>query len=184
MPRDKQAILCELLVLRCRRGERRAFDELVGQWEGRLFYYIRRLVESEADAWDVLQQTWMQAFKGIRSLEDAERLPAWLYRIARCQAASRWRDHYRALAPLDESGEAVDVEAPADCRLDDAEAVHRGLERISLAHREVLTLYFLEDLSLAQMAEVLDVPLGTIKSRLWHAKRSLRAVLDETGGQP
>lgn len=178
MPRDKQAILRELVVLRCQRGDRDAFDALVREWEGRLFYYIRRLVESEEDAWDVLQQTWLQAFKGIRSLETPERLPAWLYRIARCRAATRWRDHYRELVRHEEPTDLAELEAPEDDRhFDDAARVHQALEQISLAHREVLTLFFLEDLSLAQMAEVIDVPLGTVKSRLWHAKRALRAVL-------
>jgi hypothetical protein len=72
LARDKDAILQELLVLRCRRGERRALDELIAGWQGRLFYYIRRLVGSEEDAWDVLQQTWMKVFKGIKTLNAAE----------------------------------------------------------------------------------------------------------------
>jgi len=57
LPRDTETIALELLVLRCQRGESRAFEELVRQWEGRLFYFLRRLVASEEDAWDVLQQT-------------------------------------------------------------------------------------------------------------------------------
>ena len=79
MPRDKQAILLELLVLRCKKGDKSAFDELVRQWEGRLGYFVRRLVATEEDAWDILQQTWIKAFKGIRSLNDPQRLPTWLY---------------------------------------------------------------------------------------------------------
>ena len=69
MLRDKQVILQELLVLRCKRGERQAFDELVRQWEGRLLYYVRRLVATEEDAWDVMQETWLRVYKGIRSLD-------------------------------------------------------------------------------------------------------------------
>jgi hypothetical protein len=60
--------LLELLVLRCKRGDRAAFDEMVRQWEGRLFYYVRRLVAAEEDAWDVLQQTWINVFRDIKSL--------------------------------------------------------------------------------------------------------------------
>ena len=77
MPRDKQAILQELLILRCQRGERLAFDELARQWEGRLLYYVRRLVASEEDAWDVMQATWLRVCKGIRSLESPDRLGPW-----------------------------------------------------------------------------------------------------------
>ena len=61
---------------------------------------------------------------------------------------------------------------------EDAEQVHRALGRISVAHREVLTLFFLEDLSQEQMAEVLGIPLGTVKSRLSYAKRAIRAAIE------
>jgi RNA polymerase sigma-70 factor (ECF subfamily) len=69
-------------------------------------------------------------------------------------------------------------------QFEDAEQVHRALSRISLAHREALTLYFLEDLSLEQMAEVLAIPVGTVKSRLCYAKRALRAVLERKEDNP
>src|SRR5262245_40464680 len=126
MARDQQTILCELLMLRCQRGEREAFDQLVREWEGRLFYYVRRLVDSEAEAWDVLQPTWLQAFKGIRSLKQPSALPSWLYRIARCQAASRWRERKRD--ELVDAGEQVEyLEAEPETsigdQLADADAV-------------------------------------------------------------
>jgi RNA polymerase sigma factor (sigma-70 family) len=185
LPRDKQAILQELVILRCIRGERQAFDELIRQWEERLFYYIRRLVATEEDAWDVLQETWMKVFKGIKTLNAPERLPIWLYQIARCTASSHWRGHYREQARIEEHNDLTQRAAAEESdHFDDCEQVHLGLSRISLAHREVLTLHFLEDFSLEQMAEILDIPPGTAKSRLFYAKRALRAVLEQKeGGQ-
>jgi RNA polymerase sigma-70 factor, ECF subfamily len=179
LARDKQSILQELLVLRCKRGDKQSFDELIRQWEQRLHYFVRRLVASEEDAWDVLQQTWIKVFKGIKRLDDPQRLPTWLYQIARRTAASHWRSHYRAQARLEDNTDLTEfAETENGWHFEDAEQVHRALSRISLAHREVLTLCFLEDLSLEQMAEVLDIPLGTVKSRLCYAKRALRAVLE------
>ncbi len=179
MPRDKQTILQELLVLRCKRGDSRAFDELFRLWEERLFYYIRRLVANEADAWDVLQQTWIKVFKGIKTLDAPDRLPIWLYQVARYTALSHWRGHYRHQSRLEEIRDLTEIAAAHDVdRFDDVEQVHLGLSRISLAHREVLTLHFLEDFSLDQMAEILEIPPGTAKSRLFYAKRALRAVLE------
>ena len=62
---------------------------------------------------------------------------------------------------------------------DDAEQVHYGLGRLSLPHREVLTLFFLQDLSIEHISEVLSVPQGTVRSRLYHAKRMLKAILEK-----
>jgi RNA polymerase sigma-70 factor, ECF subfamily len=184
LARDKQAILQELLVLRCRRGEKHALDLLIRQWEGRLLYYIRRLVATEEVAWDVLQQTWIKVLKGITTLDDPRRLPTWLYQIARRTAASHWRGHYREQARLeDNTGMAGLAEAEEGWHFEDAERVHYALSRVSLAHREVLTLQFMDDLSLEQMAEILAVPLGTVKSRLSYAKRALRAILEREEGE-
>jgi len=152
---------------------------LIRQWEERLFYYIRRLVATEEDAWDVLQQTWMKVFKGIKTLKNPERLPVWLYQIARCTALSHWRGRYREQAHVEEHGDLSAIAATGETdRFDDSEQVHLGLSRIALVHREVLTLHFLEDFSLEQIAEILGIPPGTAKSRLFYAKRALRAVLE------
>jgi len=179
LARAKQEIYCELLVLRCRRRQEGAFEELVRLWEQRLFYYVRRLVQAEEDAWDVLQQTWLSAFKGIGSLRDPGRLPVWLYRIARNRAISHLRARYARQLPIDEESGVAEIEGNDNAgAFDDAEQVHHGLSRLAPGQREVLTLFFLEDLTTAEIAEVLAVPLGTVKSRLHHAKRALRDVLE------
>lgn len=148
MATDRQAILLELLVLRCRRGEKRAFDELIRQWEGRLLFYVRRLVATEEDAWDVLQHTWIKVFRGIKALDDPQCLPTWLYQIARRTAASHWRDQYREWARTDDNADLAELAAAEEgWYFEDAEQVHRALGRISLVHREVLTLHFLEESS-------------------------------------
>jgi RNA polymerase sigma-70 factor (ECF subfamily) len=184
LARDKKAILLELLVLRCKRGEKQAFDELIRQWERRLFFFVRRLVASEVDASDVLQETWVKVLKGIKALDDPHRLSTWLYRIARRTAASHWRSRYREQARLEDNADTADLaEVEEDWHFEDAEQVHRALSRVSLAHREVLTLHFIDDLSLEQMADILAVPLGTVKSRLCYAKRALRFVLKREEGE-
>ncbi|UCG58354.1 MAG: RNA polymerase sigma factor [Phycisphaerales bacterium] len=176
---EKQATYYELLILRCRRGRRDALEELVRRWEMRLFYYIRRLVEDEQDAWQVLQDTWVSVLGGIGKLRQPRTLPAWLYRIARNTAIShRRRNSIRQTLPLQDA--APDgIEESADGPLfEDAEQVHYGLARISLHHREVLTLFFLQDLSTEEIADVLEIPRGTVRSRLYHAKRALKAILE------
>ena len=184
MASERERIYRELLALRCRGGDADAWRELIAAWEPRLFYYVRRLVPQESDAWDVLQQTWLGAYRNIRSLSDPKLLATWLYRIARNTAISHRRsaDARPQQELLDVIGDppvaAEDDASGALEQFEDAQAVHRALDELSLAHREVLTLHFLQDLALEQIAAVLDVPLGTVKSRLHHAKRALRRVLE------
>jgi RNA polymerase sigma factor (sigma-70 family) len=175
---EKQAIYNELLVLRCCRGQKDALDELVRTWGPPLFYYIHRIIEDEQEAWSVLQETWVKVLQGIRKLREPRKLPFWLYSIARKTAFGHLRaDHSKKaiLQTVEASLTAEDCEA--NCTFDDAEQVHYGLGRISLHHREVLTLFFLQDLSIEEIAGVLEIPVGTVKSRLYHAKRALKTVL-------
>ena len=182
MQRTAEAIHEELLALRCRRSEKAALEELVRAWEKRLFYFIRRLVDNEADAWDVLQETWVRVLSGLGALREPRSLGPWLYRVARHAAFNHGqvRATYRRLLQ-DYPATAPANDDPAREEFENAEQVHHGLLRLSLPHREVLTLLFLEDFSIEAMAQVLDVPAGTVKSRLHHAKRALRAVLGKEG---
>lgn len=175
---EKHAIYCELLALRCRRGQKDALEELVRNWEKQLFYYIRRLVEDEQDAWQILQETWMKVLRNVRNLREPRNLPAWLYSIARNTAMSHLRAEYAKQGVREESEKLDEIESDGDnASFEEAERVHYGLGKISLPHREILTLFFLRDLSVEQISEVLDVPVGAAKSRLHYAKRALKAVL-------
>jgi RNA polymerase sigma factor (sigma-70 family) len=166
------------LVLRCRQGQKSAFEELIRMWEKRLFYYVHRLVDDEHDAWQILQETWLKVLRSIHKLREPKKLPAWLYSTARNTAVTHLRYEY-ARKSLLENNENISKEMGPDTllRIDDVEQMHYGLGRLSLPHREVLTLFFLQDLSLEDIALVLDIPVGTVKSRLYHAKRSLKNVL-------
>jgi RNA polymerase sigma factor (sigma-70 family) len=183
LARDKEDVARELLALRCRRGDRAALEELIHTWEPRLLYFIRRLVRDEADAWDILQETWMKVVKGISSLSDPQRLAPWLYRVARNTTLSHARSREPPHEALEDHPETLadDPASGALLEFEDAEQVNRGLSSLSLSHREVLTLFFLEDMSVEEVATVLDIPPGTVKSRLHYAKRALRKVITEEG---
>ncbi len=128
MSRDKDAVVRELLAMRCRRGDRMALEELIRTWERPLLYFIRRLVHDEADAWDVLQKTWVKVLSGISSLDDPRSLAPWLYRVARNTAFS----HARSLELPHESLTDYPDASAADLvggrvEFEDTEQVHRGL---------------------------------------------------------
>jgi RNA polymerase sigma-70 factor (ECF subfamily) len=184
MSLSAEAMFEQLLAVKCRRGDAQAWRELVDRYDRRLLYFIRRMIGSERDAYDVLQQTWLAAWGAIPKLQDPALLRTWLYRIARNQAISHIRRDRRGVT----LAEPADLQAVPDASDDGgcfadfpAAALHANLQRLSLPHREALTLHFLEGASIDEIADVVDVPAGTIKSRLFHAKRALRALLESEG---
>jgi RNA polymerase sigma factor (sigma-70 family) len=176
--RTADAIYQELLALRCRRGETAALEELVRTWERRLLYFIRRLVDREQDAWDVLQQTWLRVLPGLGGLREPRSLGPWLYRVARRAAFDHGqvRANYRRFLK-DYQAAVAGEEAPDRPAFETAEQLHWGLVQLPMPHREALSLFYLEDFSIDEIAQILEVPPGTVKSRLHHAKKALRAVL-------
>jgi RNA polymerase sigma factor (sigma-70 family) len=182
--RSAEEIYDELLVTRCRRRDPAAWGELVDRYHRRLLYYLRRLVDDEDLAGHLLQDVWLHVLRGIWTLRDGARLAPWLYTIARRRAMTHIRGKYsrhdEAVPQLDHcSGDGANEE---QLKFENAELVHFGLSRIGLAEREVLTLHFLQDLTLAEIGDVLGVPVGTVKSRLFKARRDLRRVLTPEAG--
>jgi RNA polymerase sigma-70 factor (ECF subfamily) len=177
LPQDKQLIESELWVVRWKRGDRAAFDGIVKLWERSLFYYLRRLVNSEADAWELLQETWLKVLRSLGSLRDPRSFPAFLYRTARNAAIARLRrpEFFELNAEAAQACDDRSADPIADFH--DAEQIHHALEQLPLLQREALTLFFLRELSLEEMAVLLGVPTGTVKSRLHYARRAMREIL-------
>ena len=119
-------IRSQLLVLRYRRGDDKALTELVALWEKPLFYYIRRIVKTEEDAWDVLQETWIRVIRGIGKLNNLESLPTWLYRIARNATSNYIRNNHKLKPLSDEEINLTRMEYGEDQGFSaaDAEAIH------------------------------------------------------------
>ncbi|WP_165064331.1 RNA polymerase sigma factor [Paludisphaera rhizosphaerae] len=179
MDRNLTDLSLALLVVRCQRGERSAFEELIAACERRLFVYIRKLVGDEEASWNLLQDVWLRLFRGLPSIRDPRRFRVWIYQVARNTAMDHLRHRYGQPAALVDDP-PVDGPDPLE-RCDDIELVHHGLSRLCLADRDALTLFFLDDLSIEETAEVLGIPPGTVKSRLFKAKRALRAVIEQEG---
>lgn len=170
------------LALRCQSGEAGAFRELVGEMGRPLLYFLAKLVGDEDRALDVLQQVWMRAFRAIRRLERPEYLRPWLYQVARGLALDDARKRASVARVEREFAQHVPEAGPGDepaFDREDAGAVHRALDRLDLRLREVLVLHFLQDVSLAEAAEIIGCPVGTVKSRLRQAKHAPRRALSE-----
>ena len=177
---DKDSIYNQLLVVRCQSGQEQAWEELVSRWEKPLLYYIRRMVDNEQESWQILQETWLHVVKGITTLKYPQHLPKWLYSICHKKIVTYYRKHHRQIEFQDEmsNGSSQNNFEP-DTQFENAETVHWGLGQIKPVFREVLTLFFLQDLSIDEIAEVLVVRPGTVKSRLYYARKQLRKILED-----
>ena len=182
---EPQRVLIEsFIVVRCQAGDDSAFERLYELYSDRLLYYLRRLMGGGGSAEDTAQSVWLTAYRKIKTLQEPAAFRTWLYRIAHNQAISALRKSGREVS-WEESG--ADGAGAADDRPDDvdefdaadAAAVHAGLERLSGPHREALTLRFLHEMSYLEIAEVTEVDVGTVRSRLHHAKHALRRQLEQ-----
>jgi len=168
------------MVHRCRNGERAAFEELFETYQPRLKYYVRRL-DGDGGADDILQDIWLTVFKKIHKLKDAQLFTVWLYRIARNKVYDGFRRKERFVRlPEDEIPVSGGDEPLFDA--DDAERLHAALARLKPYHREVLTLCFVEQMSYQSIADVIGCSIGTIRSRIFYAKQSLRKEMESQNG--
>ncbi len=168
------------LIARCQVGDRQAFEALFLRHNPRLGYYLRRML-SRDDIEDVQQEVWLTVIRRIGRLRSPDAFVVWLYQIARSKALNRLADR-RAVLSLDAEytpEEAAD-EHEFEFSPSDAARIHEGLARLNVAHREVLVLRFMENLSYEQIAEVVRCNTGTVRSRLHYAKRALRRELGKT----
>ena len=184
MRRTDEDIEDELLVLRCQAGDGEALRALVTRWQPRLGRVARHLTGDREAAGDVLQDAWLAIVRGIRRLDDPARFRTWAFRIVtnRCTDWVRRRvvrrkfasDARNAGAPMsgDDSGESDS--APEIAQLRDA------LTKLPEEQRTAVALHYLDGMGIAEIARVLDVPAGTVKSRLFHARERLRIAMERT----
>jgi RNA polymerase sigma-70 factor (ECF subfamily) len=170
------------IVHRCQDGERAAFEELFEIYQPRLKYYIRRLDSSGTNVDDILQDIWLTVFKKINGLKDAKFFVVWLYRIARNKVYDgfRCKDRFVQLPEDDEFPVSGSDESVFD--VSDAEKLQMALNKIKPYHREVLTLCFIEQMSYKSIADVVGCSIGTVRSRIFYAKQSIREEMERLNG--
>jgi RNA polymerase sigma-70 factor, ECF subfamily len=162
------------LMRRAAAGDARSFHALVDRHAQRLFRLAVSLVGNATDAEDVLQETFIGAFKGLRSFEGRASVRTWLTRILVTQAARWHRDRRRSRTQqMDESITTSGGGAGSDASMD----VNAAMQRLSPEHRQVLALREFEQMSYEEIAEVLGVPRGTVESRLHRARSEMREKL-------
>jgi len=176
-------------VARLRRGDLNALSELIARYQYRLYRYLLRMVRQPAEAEDLFQQTWLKVVEKVRSFDVTRNFDAWLFTLARNLAI----DHLRRVRPqsLDEPlANNEDCATVADripsgdfTPLDTALAAERrthideAMAALPMIYREALTLRFEDGMKIEEIAQVIEVPVSTVKSRLRRSLEQLRSAL-------
>jgi len=176
MPKTSDQLQNELLVIKCRTGDNRAFDELVARWQQRMWHYAYRLVGQEEEAWELVQESWIAVIQSIQRLEDPATFPHWLFRIMSnkyVDQVRRWQRQRRL-----EEGIAAQVARQASDGGED-NPLQSVLMALPTETRVLLCLYYVEEFSIGEITDILHIPVGTVKSRLYHARQKLQSLLEE-----
>jgi RNA polymerase sigma-70 factor (ECF subfamily) len=179
------------LVLQCQQGNQQSFRLLYRRFEPRVRATLYQLCGA-AVLDDLVQEVFLKAWKGLPQLRQASQFSTWLYRICWNVALDRRRRFAQQRSfdsKLKANSEGLSrqdnalSESPDLMQLHYQDVIQRGLQRLSFEHRAVLVLCDLEDLPQKEVAKILGIAVGTVKSRLFHARSSLRQYIIEQQGE-
>lgn len=170
----------EELAARVQAHDERAFGILMERYQPRLLRYGRKFLTDTAPIEDAVQEVFIKTYENIRSFDTTRPFSPWIYRIAHNRFVNALRDKQRTpfiTVDLDafsaHAAYEIDPEGDEE-RAEARDLVNRGLAALDPLHREVLVLYYIEQLSYREIADVLHVPVGTVGIRLHRAKNALR----------
>lgn len=176
----------EQLIQQAQAGNRHAFGSLVQRYQARVFQFVRRLCGGADEALDITQDTFLKAFLALDKWRPEARFQAWLLQIARNTALDALRQRRRqSLETLEEEGQLASPAPSPERQLAGTQRLallERLLARLPLEHREILLLREVEGLSYAELAIVLNIHEGTVKSRLARAREAILASYRRANG--
>jgi len=171
----------QLPVPQARAGESAAWDILFHRYQLPLYVYVFELVHDEQTSLDIVQETFIAAVRHMGGLRDNAKFGSWLFGIAHQKCAQRWRKQNREEILREEIAELPDEfeNGPDELliRQEQEAGFMKLLNQLPLSQRAVLLLHYLEDFSLEEIGRITNTPLGTVKSRLHHARRTLRRLI-------
>lgn len=175
----KERALDAYLVASARLGDRRAMSQLVELRGPRLLAHATRLLGERESARDVVQESWVEILRGLKGLRDEALFLPWALRIVTRRVAREIKRRQRGRLLADAVRAETDTEVPEDGPDEvDASKVRGAIAELPPAQAATVALFYLEDLSVTDVATALDVPVGTVKTRLMHARAKLRALLE------
>ncbi|MBP7867002.1 MAG: sigma-70 family RNA polymerase sigma factor [Acidobacteria bacterium] len=176
--RSRNRIIEELLVLATQSGRAEAFARLAELWHPRMMRYALRLTSDREGAREAVQDAWMAVARGLMRLQDPACFAPW----ALCIVRSRCADWIRRRQCLRRENTGLDAAAPlaatAEPRGDNRYRLRRAVRGLDPEPQALVEMFYLESLTVAEIARILEIPAGTVKSRLYHVRERLRAILE------
>ncbi|GAB5558571.1 MAG: sigma-70 family RNA polymerase sigma factor [Synoicihabitans sp.] len=178
MNRNPRQILTELLVLRAQGGNDQAFSDLHELWRADVVRVAQVTVQDRGAAIEISQDAWITIARGLGTLRDPACFPRWLFQIVRRRAAD-WirRQQKQRLVVSRLEAEPRPVSEPSPDAMNSPLA--QAIEDLPLAERELITLYYEVGRSVPEIAEILNVPVGTVKSRLHSVRARLKSQIEK-----
>jgi len=174
----EERIFDELLVIRSQGGDHRALTLLIKRWNRKMLSKSYILTNDYEACNDIVQECWLQIMKGINRLKDPKLFGVWVYRIVQGKSVDWIRDRQkqRKTFTKETKEEQIDEMDPVQEKTDQEEAIAKlriGLKELPPEQRFILSLHYLENHPVNEIGEILKIPVGTVKSRLFHARRNL-----------
>lgn len=173
------------IILEWKRGDKRAYEALVRRYMSDAFHVAYGFVGNAEDARDLSQEAFIRAYRSRARFDESRPFYPWLYRIIKnlcLNFVTRGRSH---VSIDDDENGAREIASPAPTALDDLEAderrrlVRAAIDRLSDDHREIIVLKNFKEHSYREISEILDIPIGTVMSRLFYARQALRELIEE-----
>ena len=178
MEQNHQKILeNDLLVIRCQQGEHQAFSALVNQWQTRLCRYAVKITGSTSAAHDIVQETWYAVVKGLGRLDDASVFPCWVFRLLHNKCVDWIRKEQRQ-SQLHKNLEENHPQAVHQETNHQEYVLHLAMNRLTPDRKALILLRYREEFSVSQIADILNIPVGTVKSRLHRTINELRQLME------
>jgi RNA polymerase sigma-70 factor (ECF subfamily) len=169
MGSEKEHIIDQILVMDAQDGDADAMEKLVSRWQKRLWCYAYRLSASTDGAWEITQEAWIAIIKGLQRLNDPANFVAWAYRIVTYKSCDWIKQKIKKHQSLDEFEICCDKGQDVESE-DNKSDIVTIMSRLSLESRTVLSLYYLDGFSMSDISAILNIPEGTVKSRLFGAR--------------
>jgi len=182
--RDSQQTYDELLVLKCQEADPDAFDELLSSWQRRLWHHAWRLVGNENAAWDILQNSLLAIIGGIGRLTSPAAFGTWAYRIVTNKSRDWIRRESRHRDVRESYGSEVTQGQSTETAGERILCLREAVMRLPGGDRALLALKYEDGFDIGEIASILDVPPGTVKSRLYHARQRLKKMMEDADHEP